>query len=61
MGGQQGGQQRGKRLSHEKVKIPGRDGQAPREFREDIMDAMKENGLDDYDQELKAYYESLVK
>lgn len=61
MGGQQGGQQQSKRLSHEKVKIPGRDGQAPREFREDIMDAMKENGLDDYSQELKAYYESLVK
>jgi hypothetical protein len=51
----------GKRVSNEPVKIPGRDDTAPKEFRQDIMDAMKEGGLDDYSEELKRYYESLVR
>ena len=55
--GQQG---RNKRMSKEKVEIPGEGSRAPKEFREDIMDAMKEGGIEQYQDELEQYYESLV-
>ncbi len=50
-----------KRVSNEKVEIPDKDRRAPKEFREDIMDAMKEGGIDQYEDELQQYYESLVR
>lgn len=56
-----GQQQRGRRLSQEKVEIPDADRRAPREFREDIMEAMKEGGIETYESELQQYYESLVR
>ncbi len=56
-----GKQQQGRRNNREKVEIPGQDKDAPRAFREDIMEAMKEDGLRDYSTEIKEYYESLVR
>lgn len=54
-------QQGGRELSKEKVEIPEKDLKAPREFREDIMEAMKEGGIESYESELQEYYESLVR
>lgn len=48
-------------LNREDVAIPDADRSAPRAFREDLMDAMKEGGLESYQDELKQYYESLVR
>ncbi len=60
MGGNKPGQQQSRKTSQEKVEIPGRNDQAPKEFRGDIMEAMKDKALDDYSDELDAYYKSLV-
>jgi hypothetical protein len=46
----------------EKVEIPDEDpNAAPREFRKDVMDAMKEGAPDRYRDQNKRYYEELVK
>ena len=46
----------------EKVKIPGADEyQVPDAFRKDILDAMREGAPDDWEAEVKRYYEGLVK
>lgn len=47
---------------NEKVEIPDEDpNQAPREFRKDVMDAMKQGAPDRYRDQNKKYYEELVK
>ena len=53
--------QQGRDVSREPVAIPEEDRSAPREFREDLMEAMKENSLENYKPELQLYYESLVR
>jgi hypothetical protein len=46
----------------EKVAIPDEDpNAAPREFRKDVMDAMKQGAPDRYKDQNKKYYEELVK
>jgi hypothetical protein len=46
----------------EKVEIPDEDpNAAPREFRKDVMDAMKQGAPDRYRDQNKRYYEELVK
>ena len=48
--------------SREKVEIPEEDpDKAPREFRKDVMDAMKQGAPDRYRDQNKRYYEELVK
>jgi hypothetical protein len=48
--------------SHEKVELPDEDpNQPPREFRKDVMDAMKQGAPDKYKDQNKRYYEELVK
>jgi hypothetical protein len=54
------GQDGRNQFSEEDVEIPAEDKRAPKEFREDIMDAMKESGLDDYSSELDEYYKAIV-
>ncbi len=44
----------------ERVVIPDAEKKAPRAFRQDILDAMKEPGIDAYKQENSLYYESLI-
>ena len=44
----------------EKVEIPKDAQRAPKAFREDILDAMKQKGLDAYEGENNRYYESLI-
>lgn len=57
-----GGGGRGRGGSPEKVEIPDEDpNRAPREFRKDVMDAMKQGGPDRYRDQNKHYYEELVK
>lgn len=46
--------------SEEAVEIPDKDANAPKAFREDIMEAMKEKGIEPYEDENKLYYRSLV-
>ncbi len=51
-----------RRNSNEKVEIPEEDPNAgPREFRKDVMDAMKQGAPDRYRDQNKKYYEELVK
>jgi hypothetical protein len=48
--------------AREKVEIPDADQfQAPREFRKDLLDAMKETAPESYKDQVKRYYEELVK
>ena len=48
--------------SKETVKIPGADEyQGPREFRQDVLDAMKREAPADYKEQVKRYYEELVR
>ena len=55
-------QQGGRRHSREKVHIPGADDyEAPAEFRKELLDAMKEKPDEAYREQVKRYYESLVK
>ncbi len=55
-----GGRNRGDQA--EKVEIPDDDpNRAPREFRKDVMDAMKQGAPDRYRDQNKRYYEELVK
>jgi hypothetical protein len=47
---------------HEKVEIPDEDQAAgSREYRKDVMDAMKQGAPDRYKDQNKKYYEELVK
>lgn len=47
---------------HEKVEIPDDDpSRAPRELRKDVMDAMKQGAPERYKDQVKRYYEELVK
>ena len=53
---------RGRGNQNEKVEIPDEDpNAAPREFRKDVMDAMKQGAPDRYKDQNKKYYEELVK
>ncbi len=55
-------QKGGRRHSREKVHIPGaEDYEAPAEFRKELLDAMKEKPDEAYREQVKRYYESLVK
>lgn len=55
-------QMAGGRLDKEPVKIPGADEyRAPKEFRQDILDAMKRAPPAEYREQVKRYYEELVK
>jgi hypothetical protein len=53
----------GRNVSNEPVKIPGSDQyKPPQEFREDILDAMKKDRAPkQYEDQVKRYYEELVK
>lgn len=52
----------GRSQSTEKVEIPDEDQfQAPKEFRKDLLDAMKQGAPDKYRDQVKRYYEELVK
>jgi Domain of unknown function (DUF4175) len=52
----------GRTQSTEKVEIPDEDQfQAPKEFRKDLLDAMKQGAPDKYRDQVKRYYEELVK
>jgi len=54
------GDGQGRDQNQERVEIPERDKSAPKEFREDLLDAMKEQGLPAFEDENKLYYKSLV-
>ncbi len=57
-GPREGGQGR----NHEKIEIPDPDQfQAPKEFRKDLLDAMKQGAPDKYKDQVKRYYEELVR
>nr|WP_153865521.1 MULTISPECIES: DUF4175 family protein [Myxococcaceae] len=60
-----GGQRRqgnGRDSSQEKVELPDADAyQAPKEFRQDLLDAMKQGAPEKYKDQVKRYYEELVK
>lgn len=61
-GGAGGGMDGPYGMSHEKVKIPDADSfKAPAAFRKELLDAMKQGAPKKYQQQLKAYYEELVK
>jgi hypothetical protein len=52
----------GQSQSREKVEIPDADQhQAPKEFRQDLLDAMKQGAPEKYKDQVKRYYEELVK
>jgi hypothetical protein len=56
------GSRSGRSHRNEKVEIPDDDpNAAPREFRKDVMDAMKQGAPDRYRDQNKKYYEELVK
>jgi hypothetical protein len=59
MGGKREGNGRDPR---DKVEIPDEDAfQAPKEFRKDLLDAMKQGAPEKYQEQVKRYYEELVK
>ncbi len=46
----------------DKVELPDEDAfQAPKEFRKDLLDAMKQGAPERYKEQVKRYYEELVK
>lgn len=52
----------GGQMEKEPVRIPGADEfRAPREFRQDLLDAMKRGAPAEYKEQLKKYYEELAK
>lgn len=55
--GQQGQQ---RQQNRDKVVIPTEDGRSQQHFRQDVMDGMKRDRLQDYDSEIQRYYESLM-
>jgi Domain of unknown function (DUF4175) len=55
-------QMAGGRLDRETVKIPGADEyRAPKEFRQDLLEAMKRGAPAEYKDQVRRYYEELVK
>ncbi|MDB4965470.1 MAG: hypothetical protein JWN44_1159 [Myxococcales bacterium] len=55
-------QGQGSRMDKEPVRIPGADEfRAPKEFRQDLLDAMKRGAPAEYKDQLKRYYEELAK
>ncbi len=58
-----GGKREGNgRDPRDKVEIPDEDAfQAPKEFRKDLLDAMKQGAPEKYQEQVKRYYEELVK
>lgn len=57
-----GEQEGGDELSRQKVEVPDADPNgAPREFRKDLLDAMKQGTPERYRDQVKQYYEELVK
>lgn len=57
-----GNEEGGQAMDRDPVKIPGADEyQAPREFREDILDAMKRAAPERYKQQVRRYFEELVR
>lgn len=53
---------RGRQNSKEKVRIPGADEyQAPEAFRKDLLEAMKDRAPEEYREQVKRYYESLIR
>ena len=55
-------QSMGARMDKEPVRIPGADEfRAPKEFRQDLLDAMKRGAPAEYREQLKRYYEELAK
>jgi len=55
-------QSMGARMDKEPVRIPGADEfRAPKEFRQDLLDAMKRGAPPEYREQLKRYYEELAK
>ena len=62
--GQQGGQKRQGsrgRSSTENVEIPEQNARGPKSMREALLDAMKSKAAKGYDDQVKAYYDSLVR
>tara|TARA_B100001093_G_scaffold505636_1_gene563291 strand:- start:1408 stop:4248 length:2841 start_codon:yes stop_codon:yes gene_type:complete len=60
--GQKGQRDGGRDTKRDKVRIPGADEHdAPAEFRQELMDAMKDKAPNDFKESVKRYYESLVK
>ncbi len=60
--GQQGRQGTRGRSNREPVRIPGADdSRAPREWRQELMEAMREHAPERYQDEVRKYYEDLVK
>jgi hypothetical protein len=52
----------GRGLDHEKVDIPDEDpSRSSRELRKDVMDAMKQGAPERYKEQVKRYYEELVR
>ena len=57
-----GEQEGGNEVSRQKVEVPDADPNgAPREFRKDLLDAMKQGTPERYRDQVKRYYEELVK
>lgn len=51
----------GREVSRKKVEIPGaEDHESPAEFRKDLLDAMKDKAPEQFQEQVKRYYESLV-
>lgn len=59
---QRGQQQQGRRMADERVRIPGAEEyEAPAEFRKELLDAMKQRTSEQYQEQVKRYYESLIR
>ncbi|WP_422723934.1 DUF4175 family protein [Hyalangium rubrum] len=57
-----GGRREGNGDPRDKVELPDEDAfQAPKEFRKDLLDAMKQGAPERYREQVKRYYEELVK
>ncbi len=55
-------QGKSRQTSREKVRIPGAEEyEAPAEFRKELLDAMKQRPTDAYREQVKRYYESLIR
>ena len=48
------------RTSQEKVEIPEQEDRAKETYRDDVMKNMREGRLENYDDEIRRYYESLM-
>ncbi len=56
------GQQQGRRMDDERVQIPGAEEyEAPAEFRQELLDAMKQRPSEQWQEQVKRYYESLIR